>query len=196
MAKNIKSKLLILLLLVFSFRLNSHAFLGVGIYGGLRGSFPINTLQNIVSDKKTESIKKLNSNLFLSLNAGLEFFDIRTEIELAIRNIVPIATNQDLKTQYSNLNNAMFNIYYNVFSIYIVKFYINGGIGFNFQSPSKIEFDKNFNWSVGTGVNFNLLLANIDIGYRYINIGAIKYDNIIKSKPEAHQIYIGVRLGI
>lgn len=175
---------------------NAHAILPFGIYYGVKGGM---TMQNkdikqiVFNNEKTKNKK---NNYFASANVGIKFLKFRGELEYTIRpettKLISLITDKKIMAQ-----NLMGNLYYNFLELPLLKFYINAGAGeTKFTGSSSIETKNNFTWLAGLGINLSLLdVVNVDVGYRYVDMGTLEFKNGEKNDKQAHDIYVGLRFG-
>ena len=169
--------------------------LPIGIYWGLRGGMSIQK----DDDKRNNDgeIENESGNYFVSANAGVRLLRLRGELEYTYR---PDST--DVKSlifgdDNINAQNIMANLYYNVVELPFVNLYVNAGIGnTKFSGSSMLDTNNNFTWSAGFGANLSLLnIANLDVGYRFMDMGDIDFKDGRTLSKDAHDIYVGVRFG-
>ncbi len=158
-------------------------------YYGIRIGF--NTVNKEVNiDSKKLDIEKWNP--FISANIGIKLQKFRFELEFAYRcNFI------DYDDGVGAIS-TMGNFYYNFLDLNLLKFFVNIGVGnTKLFSFSEIDKKENFTWNTGLGVNISLFnVANVDIGYRYIDMGKLKLKNeidLIKLNQKARDIYAGLR---
>ena len=190
-------KRIILSLVAFLFiSANAHAILPFGIYYGVKGGLTMqdeNFKEVVLNNEETKNKK---NNYVASASIGVRFTKLRAELEYTIRpettKLVSLIQNKDVMAQ-----NVMGNLYYNFLELPFVKLYVNGGVGdTKFTGASAIESKDNFTWSAGLGVNLSLLnIANVDVGYRYVDMGTLEFKNGEKNDKQAHDIYVGLRFG-
>jgi opacity protein-like surface antigen len=186
-------KKLLLIISLFVLPLKANAFLPVGGYVGVRGGANATKEDNniISGNDIIASNSKLNKDIsFISANAGVRLLGFRFEVEFGYR----------FNTTVENVvaQNVLGNVYYNFFGLPLVKFYVNGGGGFTkFSGSNLILTDTDsFTWNAGLGVNISLLnMFNVDVGYRYINMGELKTKGGQNIKQASNDIYVGVRFG-
>lgn len=175
---------------------NAHAILPFGIYYGIKGGVTMqdeNFKEVVLNNEETKNKK---NNYVASASVGIRFTKLRAELEYTIRpettKLVSLIQNKDVMAQ-----NVMGNLYYNFLELPFVKLYVNGGVGdTKFTGASAIESKDNFTWSAGLGVNLSLLnIANVDVGYRYVDMGELEFKNGEKNDKQAHDIYVGLRFG-
>lgn len=189
-----KKIVLSLILSFFIFSSNAHAFLPIGIYYGIKGGMTSQSEKlKINSNGKSKNDK---TNYFGSAEVGVRLLKFRFELEYTLRpnttKLSLISKNKDILSQ-----NIMGNVYYNFLEIPFFKFYVNGGIGnTRFSGSSEIKNKNNSTWVAGFGVNFSLLnITNIDVGYRYMDMGKLKFNSGLQNRKVAQDIYAGIRFG-
>lgn len=185
----------LLFILFLSLPIKAYAFLPLGIYYGFRGG--INSYEN-EKNNINQKLKIKKGSPFVSPNIGIRFLDFRFELEYTYR--YDFFKMQSLnKTKNIAAQNIMGNIYYNFLSLPLINFYVNGGIGetkFTGVPYNIIGNKNNFTWNLGFGTNLSILdIFNIDIGYRYVDMGNLKMINNTKIKQASHDVYAGIRFG-
>ena len=186
----------ILFSLFFLISVSAANALPVGIYWGVRGG--ISTQGSNVSEISDLRIENEESDYFASVNAGVRFLRLRGELEYSYRpestNIVDKLLGRDDSIDSKSL---MANLYYNVIELPFINIYVNGGIGnTKFDGSKDLRTSSNFTWLAGAGVNLSLLnIANVDVGYRYVDMGNIEFSNRKSVSKDVHDIYVGLRFG-
>lgn len=186
----------ILFSLFFLISVSAANALPVGIYWGVRGG--ISTQGSNVSEINDLKIENEESDYFASVNAGVRFLRLRGELEYSYRpestNIVDRILGKSNSVDSMSL---MANLYYNVIELPFINVYVNGGIGdTKFDGSKDLRTSNNFTWLAGAGVNLSLLnVANLDVGYRYVDMGDIEFSNKKSVSKDVHDIYIGLRFG-
>lgn len=154
-----------------------------------------------------DSLKIDENALMLSGAIGYRYEYFRAEVEYIWRD-----TAKDKSTDTAALpdgstltstssaefdyDSYMFNIYYDFSPYTWFTPYISAGIGvtnleYNFVYPNGSDsYDKsNFTWSLGAGVSAKMTNRfNIDVGYRYFDMGKMG-----KGEITNHEVYAGVR---
>ena len=167
---------------------NAHAILPISIYGGLRGgSASSETTKKDVSGNRFN----LKDKPFLGANVGIKLFDLRGELEYIYRyNVLENKINSHSSS--GSIQQTVVNVYYDVFSFVIGDLYVNAGLGKNTINSSAISSYKKATWDVGFGAKFSLLLLDLEVGYRYFDMGEIKNKAGMKNSLDSHDIYFGV----
>lgn len=173
---------------------DSKALLGLGVYGGAKLNYDINS-------KDFES----NSSVSFGFLGGLRIFDIRLDLEY---NFVGKAINPNkinVQAVFDNnisIHNLSLNFNYNFLKLPIInlfKLYVGGGIGETFFTKNLIssKINESLSWSVGGGVTFSpvLDLLNIDIGYKYIDFGKLNINGFKSKNITNNLLYIALRIG-
>jgi opacity protein-like surface antigen len=158
---------------------SANALLPVGMSFGLRGGNSFSSIKNVSTNTSKDS------KFFIAPNLGIKLFSLRGEVEYIYRHNFLKVNNTSTKAE-----STMFNLYYNFFSLYFAKLYVNGGYGttkFSLNSTNK----SNNTYSVGIGANLSFFdTVNIDAGYRYMDMGKIN-----STKMDSHDVYVGLRFG-
>ena len=182
--------------LLFLVSVNTANALPLGLYWGIRGGMSMQGSDvSQISDLKIENEK---SDYFASVNAGIRFLRLRGELEYSYR---PESTNildKVLgKSDSVDSTSLMANLYYNVIELPFINIYVNGGIGnTKFDGSKDLRTSNNFTWLAGVGVNLSLLnIANVDVGYRYVDMGDIDFRTKESVSKDVHDIYVGLRFG-
>ena len=139
------------------------------------------------------------TKIFGSVAGGLAFGlpqgTVRTEIEYTYRDEISgeIATGVKARFQSQSL---FLNVYYDLPVNWIVKPYIDGGIGYS-RVEGKIDGDKKnkdiFGWNLGLGVAYSFTKNfALDLGYRYVDLGQYKRAGA-KADLYNHEFYAGLR---
>ncbi len=129
---------------------DSKALLGLGVYGGAKLNYDINS-------KDFES----NSSVSFGFLGGLRIFDIRLDLEY---NFVGKAINpnkinaQAVFDNNISIHNLSLNFNYNFLKLPIInlfKLYVGGGIGETFFTKNLIssKINESLSWSVGRRCN-------------------------------------------
>ena len=169
--------------------------LPIGIYWGVKGGMSVQK-----DDDKTDTDGKIENesgNYFVSADVGVRLLRLRGELEYTFRPDTTDVKSLIFGDDNINAQNIMANLYYNVVELPFINLYVNAGIGnTKFSGNSKLKTDNNFTWSAGLGANLSLLnIANLDVGYRYIDMGDLEFNNGNKLSKDAHDIYVGLRFG-
>ncbi len=174
--------------------IDAHAIIPVGAYYGFKGGL---TMQDKDINKTTgDTTKNKDKNYFLSADVGVRLLKFRLELEYTFRpdttKVASLIKKDDVVA-----HNIMGNVYYNFLELPFFKFYVNGGIGnTKFTGSSNIDKSNSFTWSAGLGTNFSLFnVVNLDVGYRYVDMGEVKFKSGKNIDKHAHDIYAGVRFG-
>ena len=159
-----------------------------GIYGAIRAGIAKHDIEKIQGD--------LDKNrLMLSGALGYRWEYFRTELEYVWRKYAT-DTREDNDLFYKTYS-YMWNVYYDVLPYNWWSPYVNAGIGLTkMRFYERDDFGMNadwstsrFTWSLGAGLSLKVTnRLNIDAGYRYYDMGAIRHMDV-----DAHEIYGGLR---
>lgn len=176
-----------------------------GIYLGIRGG----VAQPDIGDRHTEGDRlDIEDNLFMLSGAiGYRYKYFRAEVEyiwrdqsedsmtttIQVPNRDPLVYTDKAQFDYDSY---MFNVFYDFSPYTWFTPYLQVGIGvsnlkYKFVYPDGTDKYKkdNFTWSVGGGISAKMTnRLNIDVGYRYFDMGKIG-----DGKVHNHEIYGGVR---
>ena len=142
--------------------------------------------------------KKMDGNqLMLSGALGYRYGYFRTELEYVWRDSSSVRVDE-ARDEFES-SSYMWNVYWDLSPYTWFTPYFSAGIGF-----SKLEFSAHsgglapftkswdttkFTWSLGGGISAQVTNRfNIDVGYRYYNLGSLKGADI-----NAYEIYGGLR---
>ena len=162
-----------------------------------------------LSHQETE-IKPINAfsktdnedNPFGSFAIGVRSGSVRGELEYTYRQVdseTDRFTNQ--KYEFEN-QSAMYNMYFETCPYCAFSPYLSVGAGATYISsryPGENnrevkEHKTNFIWSVGGGLAIMMTRhTNLDLGYRYLNMGRIKSEDGTKYEITNQEYYIGFR---
>lgn len=125
---------------------------------------------------------------------GIRMFKVRAELEYIYGDNFANLKSDGYKKLDSNT--MVVNLYYNFFDLNLVKLYLNAGLGTSKLKSSALEKNKdNFTWLTGFGGNISLLeTVNLDMGYRYFDMGNIKTKKTSRSINK-QEIYAAIRFG-
>ena len=111
----------------------------------------------------------------------------------------------DIATQYFKSQSYMFYVYYDFLPYTWFTPFVNAGVGYtknklksvgnpNVTTPSYSINANEFTWSIGAGISAKITnRLNMDIGYRYYDMGdGLDTDNG-KTEVDAHEVYLGAR---
>lgn len=179
---------------------NAHAILPVGAYMGIRGGVAFDSSDTMKDNIKSFKIDGKNSTS-LGADVGIRFMDLRGELEY-IHRFDALKLEGAIGNKNISSNTVMANLYYNVLDFYLLKFFVNGGLGYTTISSSSVKQKDNLTWSLGFGGEISMAnLINFEVGYRYLDMGSVKIKdsnllaNNISLNQASHDIYIGVRVG-
>ena len=114
---------------------------------------------------------------------GMDYRDIRTELEFSYHGEVKKArdgVDTKLKSQ-----SYMFNVFYDIPVTTHIKPFVQAGAGLSHIKKTENGSSNRFSWSVGGGVAYEMTENwAIDVGYRYLDIGA---------SVRSNEIYGGLR---
>ena len=166
--------------------------------------------------------KPLRSGLYIGAKTGAMRVNMKREGEKEDDIVFPFALSLGmrirhfrLEAEYSFGTKAKFEngyeqetevvsgqLYYDIPFKSAIRPFVNFGIGRHSTRIKEIktltrngfkETRKGWKWDVGAGVTWNISNAvNIDLGYRYLNIGNLKTQNGTM-KTQHHFVYIGWR---
>ena len=176
-----------------------------GIYLGIRAG----AAQPDVGDKHTEGDRlDIENTLFMLSGAiGYRYEYFRAEIEYIWRDksedslttVIPMQGRDPIVYTDSavfDYDSYMFNLYYDFSPYTWFTPYLQVGIGvtnmkykFVYDGGTDKYKENNFTWSIGGGISAKMTnRLNIDVGYRYFDMGKIG-----DGKVHNHEIYGGVR---
>jgi opacity protein-like surface antigen len=192
------------------------ALLPFGIYFGPKVGISLNRTseqkQDPAIDMITDLAKNSDYNTALKLAtaknsfsggavAGVRFLGFRIDGEYNFRSkiaepVIKIEGIDAVKAYTINGHNILLNGYYNLLDLNFVKIYGGVSVGQTiFVKNLKEKINTANTWGGGGGVTFSLLnLLNVDVGYRYLDMGKMQLDNV-ESKQFSHDISLGIRLG-
>lgn len=183
------------LLLTLTFAKSAHAECD-GFYIGLRGGMA----QYDVGDSEYFDALDMDAEkLMLSGALGYRYEWFRTELEFVWRDQIKNNEIEDDVSSSSTIKSYsyMWNFYWDILPYHWLSPYINVGIGltkvkYHSQDNEKIEnhFDTtHFTMSIGGGFTIKVTNRwNVDLGYRYYDMGSLKNADLT-----AQEFYAGVR---
>ena len=162
-----------------------------------------------ISHQETE-IKPINAfaqtdsddNPFGSVAVGIRSGSLRGELEYTYRKVdseTDSSTNEKYKFENQS---AMYNMYFETCPYCAFSPYLSIGAGATYISSrypgsdgrDVKKHETNFTWSIGGGVAILMTRhVNLDLGYRYLNMGKIKTENNTKYEITNQEYYIGLR---
>ena len=176
-----------------------------GIYLGLRGGIA----HPDIGASHTEGDRlDIDDNLFMVSGAiGYRYKYFRAEVEYIWRDksedtlstVIPVEGRDPIvytdKAEF-DYDSYMFNVFYDFSPYTWFTPYLQVGIGvtnlkykFTYPDGSSKYDENNFTWSVGGGISAKMTnRLNLDIGYRYFDMGKIG-----DGKVHNHEFYGGVR---
>lgn len=200
-----KNILAIATALLVSTSLSSVAQAGCdGWYLGARGGIVNHNLGDPEDGVTSNDRIEIDDNAYMVSGAlGYRYGYIRAEIEYTWRDTSEeekksilgstlITTGNEFQTK-----SYMANFYVDLSPYTMFTPYIMGGLGmtnvnyvFKNSSAANVEYEEdNFTWALGGGLSAQLTNRwNLDVGYRYLDMGKIKDANV-----EAHEVYGGIR---
>lgn len=172
-----------------------------GFYLAVRGGLT-NPNMNAVDDKITDKAAVDFDDVWMVGGAfGYRWGYLRTELEYTYRD------EYSDRQEYGNTGtfrdaaleaeSYMANAYIDFMPDYIISPFISGGIGYtNLKLSTKTTGrqarswdESNLTWSLGGGLSLRLnKCLNLDMGYRYLDMGEIEEANM-----NAHEYYAGLR---
>jgi opacity protein-like surface antigen len=187
-------KLLIMIVLLFTLPIRTGVALPIGVYAGVKGGMGITNKNTKTTNNIAINPESKDGSPFVSVDVGVRLLDFRFELEYTyIHNLSKVEISSTSKN--ITAENKMANIYYNFYGLPLVKFYVNGGVGTtNFSGKNKSN--NNFAWNLGLGINLSLLnIINIDVGYRYVDMGELQIEGGPKMNQSSNDVYVGLRFG-
>ena len=182
------------------------AFAGCdGIYLAGRGGIINHNVGDKESDLNDEKLEIDDNALMLSAALGYRWGYFRIEAEYVWREETDdtkrsaIINGASINSQFES-SSYMANIYWDLSPYTWFTPYVSAGIGmteleYNFNNrggndTNKASFEEtNFTWSVGGGLSAQVTNRfNVDLGYRYYDMGDIGEASI-----HAHEVYGGLR---
>ncbi|GMO57833.1 MAG: hypothetical protein Ta2D_03600 [Rickettsiales bacterium] len=139
---------------------------------------------------------KSESSSFASVTAAVKVLSLRAELE----GLGRFNSFKGSKGDKTLITTGFLNGYVNVFSVpLLADVEIGGGVGnstlYNFREDSA----NTFAWNAGAVVSFSLLIAKLDVGYRYVHSGEATYNGIGGNKKtiklNSNDFYAGIRFG-
>lgn len=189
-------KIFYVIAVTFSFLATEAAnALPIGVYWGLKGGMSVQKDDDKHNDDG--KIENESGNYFVSADVGVRLLRLRGELEYTFRPDTTDVKSIIFGDDSVLAQNIMANIYYDLVELPFINLYVNAGIGnTKFSGASALETDNNFTWAAGLGVNLSLLnIANLDVGYRYMSMGDIKFSDGRELAKDSHDIYLGLRFG-
>lgn len=169
-----------------------------GFYMGLRGGIVNHNIGD--SDKALGKRLEVDDNAWMGAVAlGYRYTYFRAELEYTYREETNDTSGEiDAKNESDfQTMSYMLNLYVDLTPYSMFTPYVMAGIGItNIQyefrgynrQPVKYEED-NFTWAVGGGISAKVTnRINVDLGYRFLNMGEIE-----KASIRAHEFYAGIR---
>lgn len=169
-----------------------------GFYMGLRGGI----VNHNIGDKEEALGKRIevdDNAWFAAAALGYRYTYFRAEFEYTYREetskksgLAEAPNESDFQTMSYMLNLYVDLTPYSMFTPYIMAGVGITNIQYEFRGynrqPVKFEED-NFTWAVGGGVSAKVTnRINVDLGYRFLNMGEIE-----KASVRAHEFYAGIR---
>ncbi len=162
-----------------------------------------------LSHQETE-IKPINAfahtdtqdNPFGSFAIGVRSGSLRGELEYTYRAVDSEADSLTGREYEFENQSAMYNLYFETCPHCAFSPYLSVGGGATYISSrypveggQEIKNHKtNFTWSLGGGVGILINRhTNLDLGYRYLNMGRIKAEDGTKYEITNQEYYIGLR---
>ena len=169
-----------------------------GFYMGVRGGIVNHNLGD--SDEALGDRFEIDDNSWMAAAAlGYRYTYFRAEVEFTWREETEKKTGEiDARnTSTFQTMSYMFNVYADLTPYSMFTPYIMAGIGmtnieYEFQGFGRkaVKYEEDyFTWAVGGGLSAKLTnRINIDVGYRFLNMGEIESASI-----RAHEVYGGFR---
>lgn len=178
-----------------------------GFYFGLRGGATNYNMNNKEDNAATKAKVDFGNVWHMSGAIGYRYGFVRLEAEYIYRDDVDdeytFKMSNGRESRYKatmESDSFMANAYLDFMPNYWFSPYLQGGLGLTrldltyqdlatVAAASRKHSKDNFTWSVGGGISLRLnKCVNLDVGYRYMDMGDINEANI-----NAHEVYGGLR---
>ena len=171
-----------------------------GIYLGVRGGAFKADMGN--SKKSTGSGQRFDIAEYVYTVSGAigyryEYFRVELEAIMRSDSEKKYEVMGKEKTEEFESKSYMFNVFWDLSPYTMFTPYLMAGVGlsdmtYTFKNPpldTTTYDDTNFTWALGGGVSAKVTSRfNVDLGYRYFDMGKIE-----KASIHAHEIYGGLR---